>query len=137
MSRHRTFRVTVTRTESYEIDLVAVSEVKALTNAERLWENGARSNFHLIDEQVRATFAIDEHASSCLRDISNEDRALWAEKALRAFSKDTGSSMGREALHDLLCDLGHYARSTGLDFRDEMERATHVCSDEIAEEVQS
>ncbi|MEQ1616246.1 MAG: hypothetical protein ABL904_26130, partial [Hyphomicrobiaceae bacterium] len=110
MSRHRTYRVIVARSESYEIDLVAASEVKALTNAERLWENGARSNFSLVDEQDRVTFAIDEHASSCLRDISNEDRARWAEKSLREFSRDTGSSMGREALHDLLCDLGHYAR---------------------------
>ena len=50
MSRHRTYRVIVARSESYEIDLVAASEVKALTNAERLWENGARSNFSLVDE---------------------------------------------------------------------------------------
>lgn len=137
MSRHRTYRVIVARSESYEIDLVAASEVKALTNAERLWENGARSNFSLVDEQDRVTFAIDEHASSCLRDISNEDRARWAEKSLREFSRDTGSSMGREALHDLLCDLGHYARSTGLDFRDELHRAADVCAEEIAEEVHS
>ncbi|MEQ1615994.1 MAG: hypothetical protein ABL904_24815 [Hyphomicrobiaceae bacterium] len=137
MSRHRTYRVIVARSESYEIDLVAASEVKALTNAERLWENGARSNFSLVDEQDRVTFAIDEHASSCLRDISNEDRARWAEKSLLEFSRDTGSSMGREALHDLLCDLGHYARSTGLDFRDELHRAADVCAEEIAEEVLS
>ena len=137
MSRHRTYRVIVARSESYEIDLVAASEVKALTNAERLWENGARSNFSLVDEQDRVTFAIDEHASSCLRDISNEDRARWAEKSLREFSRDTGSSMGREALHDLLCDLGHYARNTGLDFRNELHRAADVCAEEIAEEVHS
>ena len=137
MSRHRTYRVIVTKAVSYEIDIVAASEATALTSAERLWENGARSHFDLIDEQEPVTFAIDEHASLCLRDVSNEDRARWAKTALQAFSQATGSNMGREALHDLICDLGHYARSTGLDFRDELHRAADVCGEEIAEEVHS
>ncbi len=137
MSRHRTYRVIVTRTESYEIDIAAGSETTAIANAETLWENGARRYFPLVDKQEGATFRIDEHASSFLRDISNEDRARWAKKALQTFSQETGSDMGREALHDLLSDLGHYARSIGLDFRDEMGRAADVCAEEIAEEVQS
>lgn len=137
MSRHRTYRVIVTNSETYSIDLAASSEAIAISRAERLWHVGMRCKFGRVDHQEVATFAVDELSTMRLGEISNEDRALWAKNALRAFSKDTGSDMGREALHDLLCDLGHYARSTGLDFRDEMRRAADVWGEEIAEEVQS
>jgi hypothetical protein len=96
-----------------------------------------RSRFDRVDRQELATFALDEHAGLHLRDIANEDRARWAKKALQAFSQETGSSLGRDALHDLLSDLGHYARSIGLDFRDEMDRAAATCALEVDEEVQS
>ena len=137
MSRHQTFRVLVTNSETYSIDLAAKSEAVALARAERLWEGGMRSRFYRLGRQGVATFTIDEHATSPLSDIANEDRARWAKKALQAFAQETGSDMGREALHDLLCDLGHYARSNGLDFRDELHRAADVCGEEIAEEVHS
>ncbi|MEQ1616370.1 MAG: hypothetical protein ABL904_26765 [Hyphomicrobiaceae bacterium] len=137
MTRHQTFRVLVTKSETYSIDLAAKNEAIALTRAEKLWDGGMRSRFDRFERQELATFAIDEHATSPLRDIANEDRARWAKKALQAFAQETGSDMGREALHDLLCDLGHYARSTGLDFRDELNRAADVCGEEIAEEVHS
>ncbi len=45
--------------------------------------------------------------------------------------------MGREAFHDLLSDLGHYARTIGLDFRDEVERAAATCELEVDEEARS
>lgn len=137
MTRHQTFRVIVTKSEIYSIDLAARDEAIALTRAERLWDGGMRSRFERIDRQELTTFAIDDHATSPLRDIANEDRARWAKKALRAFSHETGSDMGRDACHDLLCDLGHYARSIGLDFRDEMDRAAAVCATEVEEEGQS
>ena len=137
MTRHQTFRVIVTKSENYSIDLAASSEAIALTRAEKLWVGGMRSRFACFDRQESATFAIDEHATSPLSDIANEDRARWAKKALQAFAQETGSDMGREAVHDLLCDLGHYARSTGLDFRDELHRAADVCGEEISEEVHS
>lgn len=137
MTRHQTFRVLVTKSEIYTIDLSARDETTALTRAEKHWDGGMRSRFDRFDCQESATFAIDEHATSPLSDIANEDRARWAKKALQAFAQETGSDMGREAVHDLLCDLGHYARSTGLDFRDELHRAADVCGEEIAEEVHS
>jgi hypothetical protein len=37
MTRHRTFRVVVTRSEIYCIDLAARDEAIALTRAETLW----------------------------------------------------------------------------------------------------
>ncbi|MBX9683018.1 MAG: hypothetical protein K2X41_04440 [Hyphomicrobium sp.] len=137
MTRHQTFRVIVTKSEIFEIDLAARAEVIALTRAERLWDGGMRSRFARVDRQERATFAIDEHATSPLRDIANEDRARWAKKALQAFSQETGSGTGREGFSDLLCDLGHYARSVGLDFDEEFERAAKTCALEVAEEVLS
>ena len=137
MTRHQTFRVIVTTSETYSIDLTAKNEAIALTRAKTLWDGGMRSRLDRFDRQELTTFAIDEHATSPLADIANEDRARWAKKALQAFAQETGSDMGREAVHDLLCDLGHYARSTGLDFRDELHRAADVCGEEIAEEVHS
>ena len=137
MTRHQTFRVIVTTSETYSIDLTAKNEAIALTRAKTLWDGGMRSRLDRFDRQELTTFAIDEHATSPLGDIANEDRARWAKKALQAFAQETGSDMGREAVHDLLCDLGHYARSTGLDFRDELHRAADVCGEEIAEEVHS
>ena len=137
MTRHRTFRVIITKSEIYYIDLAAESEAIALTRAERLWDGGMRSRFDRLDRQELAAFGIDEDASLHLRDIVNEDHARWAKKALLAFSQETGSGMGRDACHDLLCDLGHYARSIGLDFRDEMDRAAAVCDSEVEEEAES
>lgn len=137
MTRHQTFRVLVTKSETYGIDLAARDEVIALTRAERLWDGGMRRRFDRADRQELATFAIDEDSTLHLRDIANEDRTRWAMKALQAFAQETGSSMGRDGLHDLLSDLGHYARSIGLDFRDEMDRAATTCELEVQEEVQS
>lgn len=137
MTRHRTFRVIVTKSEIYCIDLAARDEAIALTRAEKLWDGGMRSRFDRVDRQELSTFALDENAALHLRDIANEDRARWAKKALQAFSQETGSNLGRDALHDLLSDLGHYARSIGLDFRDEMDRAAATCALEVDDEVQS
>lgn len=139
MTRHRTYRVLVRKIESYSIDISAAAETHATAKAKQLWYGGGgRGHFDRVpDSEEPATFEVDEDASLHLRDIANEDRARWAKKALQAFAQETGSDMGREALHDLLCDLGHYARSTGLDFRDELHRAADVCGEEIAEEVHS
>jgi hypothetical protein len=137
MNRHQTFRVLVAKSDIYSIDLPARCEATAITRAEKLWYGGMRSRFERLDAQECATFEIDCEATPHLRDIANEDRARWASKALQAFSQETGSCMGRDALHDLLCDLGHYARSAGLDFRDEVERAVSVCAAEVEEEARS
>lgn len=49
----------------------------------------------------------------------NSDRAEWAEQALSVFCKETGLdpvAEEREAVSDLLCNLGHYCDLNGLDF---------------------
>jgi hypothetical protein len=137
MSRHQTYRVLVTKSDVYQIDLAAPNETVALSHAERLWNSGSRSRFQRDEELDAVSYAIDDGATLHQRDFANEDRARWAKNALQAFSNETKSSMGQEALHDLLCDLGHYARERGLDFQAEMLRAVDVCEAEIAEEVQS
>lgn len=50
---------------------------------------------------------------------NNSDRADWAERALLLFCEDTGldpQSERREAVSDLLCNLGHFCDQNELDF---------------------
>ena len=132
MSTSQTYRVLVRRPEIYSIDIAARSEEMALVRAERLWHGGMQRRFDKIqDDQLE--FEIDDVATGHLADVANEDRAAWALKALRAFADVTGSELGREALHDLLCDLGHYADGRGLDFQEEVERAAATWAAEKAE----
>jgi len=59
MTRHQTFRVIVTTSENYSIDLAARNEAIALTRAEKHWTGGMRSRFDRFDRQELTTFAID------------------------------------------------------------------------------
>jgi hypothetical protein len=63
---------------------------------------------------------------------SNEDRARWANNALRVFvgttfNGDNPDTMDRDdlecAIADLICDLLHLAEQKGLDTRKMRERA--------------
>lgn len=134
MSTPRTWRVLVRTGQIHAIDIGARSEEQALTRAEKLWHGGRSERFDCVHHKLADLFEIDEVATDHLAEVANEDRAQWAENALKTFSRETGSDMGREALHDLLCDLGHYADQLGLDFDDEMRRAAETWSEEKAEE---
>ena len=136
MSR-QTYRVVVTKSELFTIDISAHNEAHAIERAEGLWYGRERSRFSSVIGGEPEKFDIDENASLHLSEVANEDRALWAEKALRCFSRETGSDMGREALHDLICDLGHYADSLKLDFPTELQRAAETWKEEKAEEGRS
>lgn len=49
----------------------------------------------------------------------NDDRAGWAQTAARRFAHETGLDLDderKEAVGDLLCNLGHYADRLGMDF---------------------
>lgn len=131
----QTYRIIVTKSELYVIDLAAHDEEHAIERAEALWYGRERSRFRAIVGGEPETFAVDHHATDHLAEIANEDRAGWAEKALRCFSRETGSDMGREALHDLICDLGHYADTLKLDFRTELQRAAETWDEEKAEQA--
>lgn len=135
MSRNRTYRVIVRKTEAHFIDVPAASQTVALKRAEAIWHGPHHSCFQIFLEHEPEAFEIDELASEHLGDVVNEERAQWAETALRTFSRDTGSDMGPEALHDLLCDLGHYADTLGLCFEDEIARAAETWAEEKAEEA--
>jgi DICT domain-containing protein len=137
MTHHRTYRVIATATERYFVDVAARDETIALIRAEKLWHGGMRASFQRLLEVPEVSFETDAESNARLADIASEDRARWAKHALLTFSRETGSSMGEEALHDLLCDLAHYARSVGLDARDALDRAADVATSEFAEEVQS
>ena len=132
MSTSQTYRVLARRPEIFSINIPARSEEMAIARAEKLWYDGMISRFDKIQND-EPEFEIDDFATDHLADAANEDRATWALKALRAFADVTGAELGREALHDLLCDLGHYADQHGLDFREEVERAAATWTDEKAE----
>ena len=132
MSTLQTYRVLVRQPELYTIDIAARSEVMAIARAEKLWHGGMKRRFDKIQDDD-PKFEIDDVSTGHLADVANEDRAAWALKALRAFADVTGSDLGREALHDLLCDLGHYADQKGLDFREEVDRAAATWADEKTE----
>lgn len=137
MSKAQTYRVLVRTGQIHAIDVAAKNETAALQRAEALWHSGHTARFDCIHHKVKEVFEIDEDASLHLAEVANEHRARWAENALKVFSRETGCDMGREALHDLLCDLGHYADEHGLDFEDEIQRAAETWAIEKAEGVQS
>lgn len=137
MTRHRTFRVIAYKTETLFIDVAARDEDGAVARAEKLWDAGQQNLFHALMEYQPMRFEVDEEATAQLADVTNDDRARWAKRALHTFSCETGSGMGEEGLHDLLCDLGHYAESIGIDFPVAMERAAETWVEETIEEVQS
>ncbi len=136
-ARHRTYRVLAYKTETLFIDVAARDEDAAVDRAEKLWEAGQQNLFHALMEYRPMRFEVDEAATAQLADVTNDDRARWAKRALSSFSRDTGSGMGEEGLHDLLCDLGHYAHTIGIDFAVAIERAAETWAEEIIEEVQS
>lgn len=132
MTSRQTYRVRVRETRTHSIDLAARDESAALDRAESLWYGRQRNRFDVVMGEEPARFEIDELACHHLAEVANEDRARWAKAALKAFSRETGTDIGREALHDLLCDLGRYADALGLDFRDLLTRAAETWAEETA-----
>lgn len=66
----------------------------------------------------------------------NGERAIAAEAALLKFCHRTGldlSEEGTTAFRDLLCNLGHYADWSGLDFEVELRAAVAMWRDERAD----
>lgn len=135
MSNRRIYRVLVRVTQTHFIDRIATNGTSALEKAERCWYGRSRSQlFEPLLEQPETDFHLDELADVHFAESCNEDRAGWAEKALRTFSNETGATLGEEALHDLLCDLGHYADQLGLDYKEQVVRAVETWVEEKAEE---
>ena len=136
MTRHRTYRVITYKTETVFVDVAARDEEQAVARAEKLWEAGQQQQFHPHLESQPVRFEVDQEASAYLSEVVNEDRARWAERALKAFARDTGSGTSEEGVTDLICDLGHYAHSAGIDFADLLQRAGRTWAEEIIDEVQ-
>ncbi len=74
-------------------------------------------------------------------DVTNEDRAGWAATALKAFAKETGQDKSGDLEHepaqivgDLLCNLQHYCRANGIDFKTCLKNGTGNFKEEVAEE---
>lgn len=65
---------------------------------------------------------------------TNIDRAGWAETALKAFEKVTGSDAKEEGVRDLLADMMHYCDVNDIDFANELRVATDNYDEEITEE---
>ncbi len=74
-----------------------------------------------------------------MTDITSEQRAAWAAKALLqyAIDKEGGEELYDEAelvLSDLLADLRHYAARESIDFKTCIDRAEMHYDAEVAEE---
>src|SRR5262249_21880344 len=73
-------------------------------------------------------------------DCMNARRAVWAEEALIAFGDVVGLNVDAEyseALHDLLCNLGHYADRKGLDFPTQIRAALATWREEKADPAEN
>lgn len=57
-------------------------------------------------------------------DEMNVKRALWVERAIEQFRKDTRTDL-EDALADLLADMGHYCDRTGESLQKCIERAKY------------
>lgn len=66
--------------------------------------------------------------------LTNANRAEYAESALVKYATDKGLIIGGEsmetALNDILTDLMHLARLSGLDFDASLESARHMHGEE-------
>ena len=136
MTRHRTYRVIAYKTETLFVDVAARDEEGAVARAEKLWEAGQQQQFHALLEYQPVRFEVDEEATSQLAEVVNEDRARWAKRALQAFARDTGSGTGEEGVTDLICDLGHYADTVGIDFTEALDRAGRSWAEETINALQ-
>ena len=67
-------------------------------------------------------------------DPTNDDRADWAEKALKAFQAETGAE-DEEAIADLVCDLLHLAARRGEDVQTVIFRAQSNYEAEVEEKA--
>lgn len=130
MSGRQTWRVLVDVTSTHYIDIAAGSEAEALLRAERRWDSGGSRDFTAVVGSHPDRFAIDHYSSEQLADVAAEDRARWARKALHAFRQETGSDRDRDALCDLIADLGPLADDLGLDYAAELRRAADSWADE-------
>ena len=70
-------------------------------------------------------------------DVTNEDRAAWAEAACEAFAEITGQEMESELpeiIGDLIANLLHLANQKGMRAEDRLENGRMHYDAEIAEE---
>lgn len=140
--RQKLFEVTYCVEQGYAIRIEASSPEEAehiieqrLDDKDGVLDGSTRVHHdHFVNtvEQL-AIIRPDRTGARHCPDCTNLDRARCAEKAIRTFSRETGSELGRDALHDLLCDLGHYADELGLDFEAEVSRALDTWDEEKAE----
>ena len=67
---------------------------------------------------------------------ANLDRAKWAAAALQAFADEVASGDTADVatlLGDLLCDLGHFADSKGLDYQAIVAKSLGTWKAEVAD----
>lgn len=66
-------------------------------------------------------------------EVTNLQRACWADRAIRAFMAETGTEL-EDSLCDLLCDLMHWANAKSFDFDTALDRARDHYRAELIEE---
>lgn len=68
-----------------------------------------------------------------MSEVTNLQRALWAESAINTFRERNGAQAD-DALADLLCDLMHWATFVNIDFANALDRAEYHYNAEAADE---
>lgn len=71
-----------------------------------------------------------------MADVTNADRAEWANTALSAFVNEVGENDDHTDLKDLLCNLMHWADRQEVDFEAALEGARFHYRAEIEEAAQ-
>jgi len=61
----------------------------------------------------------------------NHERADWAATALKTYRRQVGVDDCYDAVHDLIADLGHYAKRQGHDFLPLVARALNTWAAEV------
>lgn len=72
-----------------------------------------------------------------MADLTNEQRAEWAYRAVQKHSQTTGSEEEEmdTQMSDLLCNMMHMADEQGLDFSEVMEQASRHYDTEVNSEA--
>lgn len=121
---------TVVVRETHVLKVNAPTEAAALDRAAEHWRvKRSDPDIRRAFPKTVEVFLADRAQTNDAQPI-NAQRASWAAAALMTFAGLTGSDIGPEALHDLLCDLGHWADAKGIDFAEAIERAAATWSDE-------
>lgn len=120
MTRLQTYRIILSTTQKYTLDIAAFSADDARNHAAELWSRRQRTAFQPLLEIDDPVVEVDAIASDHLADIANEDQTRWARAALGAFA-EVSNITPHDRLRALVTSLVTYAQESGRDLRQLLE----------------